>query len=60
MDKKEVYVAGAAEPYSLRCCKCNFEFIKNLTINDNISEVVCPNNCVPSLVELNLGKKVRR
>jgi Zn finger protein HypA/HybF involved in hydrogenase expression len=41
----------------LRCYKCSFEFEQNLTIDDNVSDVIC-SHCKTPTVELNLGKKV--
>ena len=45
------------ENYCLRCYKCNFKFVKLLDINDNITELECP-NCKKQTIELNLGKKI--
>ena len=53
MDKKEIFGTGKVESYNLRCYKCNHEFQKNLTINDNISELTCP-SCNQNSVELDL------
>jgi len=59
MKEKENLSSRVSDQYSLRCCKCNFEFVRSLSISDNVSDLVCP-NCPKGAVELNLGKKVRK
>ena len=42
----------------LRCYKCNFEFIKDISVEDKIYEFICP-SCNKDSIELNIGRKVK-
>lgn len=45
------------EHLALRCCKCNYEFEKDVETEEKIYELIC-SQCKKQATEINAGKKV--
>lgn len=54
--EKEIIVGGLSEPHALHCYKCDYVFVKNISVYDKVFEMVCP-MCNKTTLELNWGKK---